>query len=66
MQLHDRSLAFQGLPRELIGGVFSQIKAIMTKPRSQLAAKFSYFGEKERKEINEVLKARFPPYVLAK
>jgi len=60
------SLAFQGLPRELKGGVFSQIKAIMTKPRSQLAAKFSYFGEKERKEINEVLKARFPSYVLAK
>ena len=60
------SLAFQGLPRELKGGVFSQIKAIMTKPRSQLAAKFSYFGEKERKEINEALKARFPPYVLAK
>ena len=60
------SSAFEGMPRELKRIVFSQIKAIMTKPRSQLAAKFSYFKENERQEINEALEARFPRYVSAK
>jgi len=60
------SLSFQGLPEELKDAVFSKIKTAMTVPRSKLTAKFSYFGETERKEINEVLKARFPQYVLAK
>ena len=60
------SSAFQGIPRELKEIIFSQIKAIMTKPQSQLPAKFSYFGENERKEINEALEARFPHYVSAK
>ncbi len=60
------SSAFQGMPRELKEIVFSQIKIIMTKPQSQLPVKFSYFGENERKEINEALEARFPHYVSAK
>ncbi len=60
------SSAFQGMPRELKEIVFSQIQAIMTKPQSQLPAKFSYFGETERKEINEALESRFPHYVSAK
>ena len=61
-----RSRAFQGLPSELKAVVFSEIKAVMTVPRSQHAAKFSYFGEAERKKIDEVLKVSFPEYAMAK
>ena len=59
-------LAFQGLPGELKDVVFSQIKAAMTMPRSKLTAKFSYFGETERKEINEALETGFPRYAALK
>ena len=61
-----RSRAFQGLPQELKDIIFSKIKAVMTMPRSQLAAKFSYFGEAERREIDGVLKVSFPEYAMAK
>jgi hypothetical protein len=61
-----RSRAFQGLPRELKDIIFSEIKAVMTMPRSQLATKFSYFGEAERREIDEILKASFPEYAMVK
>lgn len=60
-----RSRSFQGLPQELKDIIFSEIKDIMTLPRSQLAPKFSYFGEAERREIDEVLKGIFPEYALA-
>jgi hypothetical protein len=60
------SRAFQGLPQELKDIVFSEIKAVMTVPRSQLATKFSYFGESERREIDEALKGSFPEYARAK
>ena len=61
-----RSRAFLGLPRELKDIVLSQIKAVMTVPRTQLATKFSYFGEAERREIHEALKDSFPEYAMAK
>ena len=51
------SLSFQGLPDELKDAVFSKIKTVMTAPRSKLSKEFSYFGETERKEINEALRA---------
>jgi hypothetical protein len=60
------SLSFEGLPNELKDVVFSQIKAAMTMPRSKLTAKFSYFGETERKEINEALNTVFPRYASLK
>jgi hypothetical protein len=61
-----KSLSFEGLPDELKDIVFSQIKAAMTMPQSKLTAKFSYFGETERKEINEALETVFPRYASLK
>ncbi|MBT3636739.1 MAG: hypothetical protein HN531_07360, partial [Opitutae bacterium] len=57
-----RSLSFQGLPEELKNAVFSKIKTVMTVPRSKLSSEFSYFGETERKEINEALEIISPRY----
>lgn len=66
--LHDRlmqrrcsymigSQSFEGLPNELKDAVLSKIKTVMTTPQSKLSKEFSYFGETERKEINEALEA---------
>jgi hypothetical protein len=60
------SLSFKGLPNWFRILIFSEIQSIMTKPRKKLSEKFSYLGEQERREIDEILKARFPDYANVK
>lgn len=61
-----RTRSFDGLPRAFKTIVFSEIKTLMTLPQSDLPAKFSYFKEAERREIDEALRLDFPEYVRSK
>jgi len=61
-----KSLSFEGLPKELKETVFSKIRLIMTTPRSKLNPSFSYLGETERKEINDVLETISSRYAALK